>query len=266
MTYALGSADPELERLEQQSAMIDEPTRLLLGLAGIGRGMRVLDLGSGLGHVATALADLVGPSGQVVGIDNDSRMVAEATRRAAGRRHLRFERADVRTWSCGEPFDAVIGRLILFHLPDALEVVRHHLSHLRRGGRFVAIDFDLGGIRTEPPAPLFERYGRLVTDTFRRVGADPMIGARLGMMLVDAGLADSRSIGVSQYLPPGDPRGAAMLAGVVRSLAPRMIDARLAAADDIGIETLQRRLENDLDAARAVVLPPTLVGAWGVLQ
>ena len=37
--------------------------------AGIAPGMRVLDVGSGAGDVALLLADLVGPGGEVVGVD-----------------------------------------------------------------------------------------------------------------------------------------------------------------------------------------------------
>ena len=61
---------------------------------------------------------LVGPAGQVVGIDNDDRLLAAASARAEGRTRVRFAKGDVRTWLSDEPFDAVVGRLILFHLPD----------------------------------------------------------------------------------------------------------------------------------------------------
>jgi ubiquinone/menaquinone biosynthesis C-methylase UbiE len=262
-TYVLGSDDPEIKRLDQQADWLTQPTHWLLRLAGIEPGMRVLDLGTGLGHVAFALADLVGPAGQVVGIDSAPRMLAVAAARAQGRSELHFAEADVRTWSCDEPFDAVVGRLILFHLPDAVAVVRHHLAHVRPGGRFIALDYDIGACRTEPPVPLFEPYLRHVVAAFRSAHADPMVGTRLALMLRDAGLVDTQTIGTQGYIAPDDPRGAAMLAGVVRSLAPQMIAAGIATAADLGVETLQQRLAAQLLAARAVLMPPALVGAWG---
>ena len=50
----------ELERLDAQARSIAAPTELLLRAAGIEPGMSVLDLGTGLGHVACAVAALVG--------------------------------------------------------------------------------------------------------------------------------------------------------------------------------------------------------------
>lgn len=261
MTYVLGSDIAEIERLDLQAKWLEPATRLLLGQAGIAPGMRVLDLGTGLGHVALAAADLVGATGQVVGIDTDRRLLEHAGSRAAGR-PLRFVEGDVRTWSDDTAFDVVVGRLILFHMPDPVAVVRHHLAHLRPGGRFVAIDYDIGACRSEPPTPLVDLTVQRMVAAFRSAGAHPTIGTRLALLLAEAGLDHAQSIGVQGYLGPDDPRGPAMLAGVVRSLLPRMIEARIARAEEIGIDSLAQRVGEELRTARAVVVPPTLVGAW----
>src|SRR5689334_14659822 len=97
-TYVLGNDPDELQRLDRQAARIEQPTRLLLQAAGIRRGMRVLDLGTGLGHVARIAAELVGPGGAVVGVDESADALAVARARAdtAGVRHLSFVEGDVR--------------------------------------------------------------------------------------------------------------------------------------------------------------------------
>ena len=133
-SYVLGSSDQEIERLDRQSASIEAATRLLLRAAGIAPGMRVLDLGTGLGHVAMMVADLVGPHGSVVAIDSDARLLEVAASRASARPHLRFLEGDVRSWRDAEPFDAVVGRLILFHLADPVSVLRHHAASLSPAG------------------------------------------------------------------------------------------------------------------------------------
>src|SRR4051812_8969977 len=149
--YLLGSDDAEVARLDLQAGAIAPPTGLLLQAAGIGPGMRVLDLGTGLGHVAFALADLVGPGGTVVGVDQSATLleIAESRRRAAALEHVRFEEGDARTFRADAPFDAVVMRLLLFHLPDAVDVLRHHMHAVRPGGLVLAIDYDMGSARAE---------------------------------------------------------------------------------------------------------------------
>ena len=115
--YVLGSEPPELVRLDRQAAWLEPATRLLLRQAGIAPGMRVLDLGTGLGHVARLAGELVGHQGAVVGIDRSGPALAAARQRteAAGASHVSFIESDVSTWRSTEPFDAIVGRLLLFH-------------------------------------------------------------------------------------------------------------------------------------------------------
>ena len=54
--------------------------------------MRVLDIGCGMGTDAFELATLVGPSGMVTGVDFSESLIAEALRRAAGRKDRKSTR------------------------------------------------------------------------------------------------------------------------------------------------------------------------------
>jgi hypothetical protein len=58
--YILGHSDREIRRLMHQAAILRPITERLLRGAGIGRGMRVLDLGCGAGDVSMLAAKLVG--------------------------------------------------------------------------------------------------------------------------------------------------------------------------------------------------------------
>ena len=262
--YVLGSDEAEIARLDAQAAIVAPATSLLLGAAGLGEGMRVLDLGTGLGHVALAVAQLVG-TGSVVAIDQAEPLLAVAERRRAeaGADRVRFVRGDARTFRDDQPFDAIVTRLLLFHLPDAREVVRHHLGALRPGGVLLAIDFDVGAARADPPVELVTTALGWVEAAFRSAGANPRIGAHLASLLRDAGVQDVASFGVQAYLGPEDGRGPAVLAGVVRSLAGQILATGIAAEAELGLATLQDRIAQDVAAASAVVLPPTVAGAWG---
>ena len=113
--YVLGYTDSEQERLIRQAAIIGPTpsvcsTRQVSDLASV-----FLDLGSGMGDVAMLLARIVGPSGAVVGVERDANSIADAQARvaAADFRNVKFLNTDVNNIVADQPFDAVVGRLIL---------------------------------------------------------------------------------------------------------------------------------------------------------
>jgi SAM-dependent methyltransferase len=265
--YVLGHDPLELARLDRQAAIIERPTRMLLQAAGMAAGWRVLDVGTGLGHVARIAGEIVGPTGAVIGIDPSVEALAVARERsqAAGVRHVSFEEGDVSTWSTGQPFDAIVGRLLLFHLGDPVAAVRQLTRNLRNGGQFIAVDFDLGGARSEPRVGLAADVLGWIEQAFAVAGASPRIGARLGMILREAGLEQVATFGVQAYLSPQDRASAALIASVARTLAPVIVERGIATAEQLGIDTLEDRLAAEFQRADAVMLPPTVVGAWGAV-
>ena len=262
-TYSLGSDDAELNRLEQQSARIAEPTRLLLREAGIGPGMRVLDLGTGIGDSAVILAELVGPSGSVVGLDNDPRMVETARERCAGLAQVSFVVGDVTGTPPDGSYDAVVSRLLVLHLADPVAALRPYVDSVRPGGLMVTIDYDTRAAGAEPAVPLVSRMFDLVAATLRSAGADPTIGSRLQAIHADLGLSDIGALAITQYLPPDSPVGPGLLRGVVGSLAPRMIDLGLVTEAELDLPTLASRLAAGLQESGSFFVPPTLAASWG---
>ena len=81
--YVLGQSAHEYERLMLQSKILRPYTDKYFRTAGIAPGMRVLDLGSGMGDVALLAGEIVGPGGKVLGLDRDAEALERATQRAA---------------------------------------------------------------------------------------------------------------------------------------------------------------------------------------
>src|SRR5262245_17165364 len=81
-SYAMGYTSDEFKRLEMQASYLKQLTADFLRRAGLAPGMRVLDIGCGIGDVSLLAADLVGPSGAVLGVDRSAESVAIAERRA----------------------------------------------------------------------------------------------------------------------------------------------------------------------------------------
>src|SRR5919199_409878 len=77
-SYIVGRTEHETQRLHRQGQLYGPLTRRLFMVAGIGPGMRVLDVGSGAGDVSLLLADLVGAAGTVVGIDTNATILEVA--------------------------------------------------------------------------------------------------------------------------------------------------------------------------------------------
>ncbi|GIG59320.1 hypothetical protein Lfu02_36920 [Longispora fulva] len=260
-SYALGHADEELARLEHQAAMLAPATGLILRQAGIAPGMRVLDLGTGTGDVARLVADLVGPTGAVVGLDRSPDALVAAERLSADVPNISFVEGDVAMWRDGE-FDAVVGRLVLVHTTDPTAVLRHHAGALRPGGVAVAMEFDMTGARTVPPTPVAAQARDWICGAIERAGMDPGLGARLGAVFGGAGLGEPTMVGVQGYHPAGDVNGPLVLAGVLRAMLPLVVATGTATAEQVDVGTVRERVERELAEAGAVFVPPTLVGAW----
>ena len=110
-------------------------------------GATVLDVTSGEGIPAFYVAEQVGRTGQVLGIDSSSDQIARA--RAIQGTHLpwlRFERRDVRALGTNVPtFDRITGNLsVMFFRPDRFNTVRGLVEHLNPGGQLVLTFPSLG--------------------------------------------------------------------------------------------------------------------------
>ena len=113
----------------------------LIALAHVAPGQRVLDIATGTGDPALAVAQVVGPTGSVVGIDQAPQMLTAARERAAaaGLSNVTFIEGNAQTLDLPpQSFDAVVSRWgLMFFLPlvPALEGFRRVL---RPGGYLAA--------------------------------------------------------------------------------------------------------------------------------
>src|SRR5206468_1098085 len=84
--YVLATGEAADYRLRTLHNVYGPGTRRLLLNAGVEPGMRVADLGCGVGMVTALLAELVGPHGHVVGIDASGAQLGQARERLKGSR------------------------------------------------------------------------------------------------------------------------------------------------------------------------------------
>jgi ubiquinone/menaquinone biosynthesis C-methylase UbiE len=263
LEYALGYSDAELQRLIKQSAFYAEFTDDVLRRSGLVPGMRVLDIGCGVGDVSLLAARLVGPTGHVTGVDQSPKSITLAQRRleTEGVTNVRFIVGDLADLTLSESFDALIGRFVLMFLPDPSAAINKLARHVRAGGVIAFQEMDIGAGCAVPATPLWQRCGELISTTFQRAGVDIQMGPKLHAVFRRAGLPAPR-MNLHARIGDGDSPNSEYIAGVVSTLLPLMERHGVATAAEVGIETLATRLREELIDREGVSILPSIIGAW----
>jgi ubiquinone/menaquinone biosynthesis C-methylase UbiE len=261
--YALGSTEAEHERLTRQATLLAPCTERFFREAGITSGQRVLDIGSGVGDVAILIARLVGPSGEVVGVERDPHAVARARDRVvdAGLTQVSFVERDVSDVDSVRPFDAVVGRFILQFLPDPVAVLARLRQLLRPGGviAFQEVSYT-PFLALSARLPLWSAVASLVHETIGRCGANTEIGLALHEMFQEARFSTPTMR--MEILLGSDPGFTRWIYDLLCSLRPQ-VQQHSEALESLGdFNSLPHRLQAEVTAAHTVVPFVGLVGAW----
>jgi ubiquinone/menaquinone biosynthesis C-methylase UbiE len=160
--------------------------------AGITPGMRILDVGCGNGAATAALAELVGETGEVVGLDFSVERIAQA-KDQYGSRHITFVHHNIlEPYNDDCPFDAIWSRFFLeYFRVEQRQVVQNSLAALKRGGIACLVDLDNNSLG-------HYGYNDRLEQTFSEVmcllqqnhNFDPYAGRRLYQHLFDLGFND----------------------------------------------------------------------------
>lgn len=263
--YVLGHSAQELERLNAQARLVDPITRRFFQEAGVGAGMRVLDVGSGAGDVAFLVSELVGKTGEVVGVDRSAEAVSAATARAAigtwG--NVSFLAGDPTAMVFERPFDAVVGRYVLQFQTDPATMLGKLAGHVRSGGLVVFHELDWSGARSFPPASIFDAARNWMSETIRLSGAEIHMGAKLHSTFIKAGLS-APTMRLEALIGVGEHASAPLQ--VMAALAPTLLPAaeRLGVAKATGVdpETLLERMTEEVHRSDALIVGNYQIGAW----
>ena len=102
----------------------------------------------------------------------------------------------------GAPFDLVYARLLLYHLPERVAVLRRLWDAVSPGGHLLVQDYDLRSVGTLPSLESVDELGRVVIDAFAAAGCDVHVGARLPELFARAGIGAPDGTDVSGRLEP----------------------------------------------------------------
>ncbi len=264
MNYVLGHELEELDRLVRQSRLFNPLTRETLENAGLRSGMRVLDIGCGVGDVSFLASDLVGESGSVFGIDRSPEAVRMARRRALeqDRRNVHFDVAEADDVAPPHQFDAAIGRFVLMYQSDPVATLRRVAGYVRPGGIIALHELDLArGFDSMPECALWDQTALWVREVMRKSGVQLRAGLCLPAWYRSAGLTFG-GIRIDSLATQGpDSDAYYILAATAQSLSPAAEALGMAGEREDALE-LAERIREEVLSQRAIVTTPQVVGAW----
>ncbi|MGI9625935.1 MAG: class I SAM-dependent methyltransferase [Longimicrobiales bacterium] len=268
VSYVLGHTDRELDRLDLQGLIYREITEQTFAEAGLGEGMRVLDIGCGSGDVSRSAARLVGPSGSVLGVDRDADTVSRTTARAEadGVTNLEFRVADLGDDLEAGTFDALVGRFILMHQEDPAAVLRQCASVVRPGGIVAMVESHMTtlmeGPHSMPFSPYFDKLVQWKGAVVAGAGADLESGLRLGETYVAAGLP--RPMMQLRGRVEGGPESPVYryMADSCRSMLPAATEHGVTGLDEAEIDQIEDRLRQEAEATEGSYVVWPVVTAW----
>lgn len=123
-------------------------------------GMAVLDVGCGTGAITKGIAEAVGETGAVVGLDRDEGLLALAREQHGGIGNLTFESGDATTMDHVGRFDIVTAARTLQWISDPERAVNAMVRATKPGGLVVVLDYNhrFNRWNPEPPREFAEFY------------------------------------------------------------------------------------------------------------
>jgi ubiquinone/menaquinone biosynthesis C-methylase UbiE len=264
--YVMGHSPIEYERLEIQARVMEPLTDSMFRHAGLAPGMRVLDIGCGVGDVSFLARRFVGESGEVIGVDSDPGCVEVAKRRAAqrGLTNVRFEIVDFRQFTSQHPFDAVVGRLILMYQGDRIAAIQHCLSLLKPDGLLALQDvlLESSATRSFPEIPLFHAYTHFCAEALRRGGAHVRNGIDLPRLFEQAGLAVAGTEWGQISAEKRDDLFFRYLDKFIQPFMPKIVEFGIATESEMQADTIAQRIRDQVAAKDALLVWYPIVATW----
>ena len=252
--------------MEDKRRTLDKiSTQRLLLEAGIKPGMSVLDVGCGRGDVSLLLSQIVGESGQVLGIDKDENALLNAKEQmiSQGLTNVDFLHMDLGDLELKSlSFDAVVGRRVLMYQEDVIKVVRQLLQYLKKYGIMFFREVDMTVFPSSDAAlPLHLEVYDWIRKTLEFEGADISMGKKLASIFSQEGLVngDLRSESITIDLPFSN---TSTLGSIIKVLAPRIANAKLITEKEMEVDTIEERLYKERSAKNATFIGETTFTCW----
>jgi len=252
-------------RLLLQAALYDPLTSRFLLNTGLHEGMRVLDIGSGLGSVSLLVSEIVGPQGEVIAVECSPAMIDFATRRVrnAGRTNIQFVLGEAESLQLDGPFDAVVGRFVLRELDNRAGTLEK-LARLLRPGGIVAFQEKVltVPITAVPPMPAVEKARSWMDQARGRARVELEMGAKLPQIFAAAGLPAPNLRFEAPIGNGNDWVGYDYLVEMLRGMLPAIQLYGIANERELKLDTLAGEMRSEATKTGSVIMLTPCIGAW----
>lgn len=258
--YSLATGEAAVRRLSALHRIYSPVGRRVLLQAGLKPGMAVADFGCGVGATTHMLAEMVGPSGSVTGIDVSGAQLEQGRNlcRASQIGNAIFvEASATETGLPRDSFDLVYCRFLLLHLVDPAACLREMRAVLKPGGVLVVEDGDLTSAGSSPASSL-----HAFADLFGRLGPTRGLNYSLSNDLYHMVMAAAFPDPEIEIHQPAFARGEErfLLKWSVEEAALACVAAGLVTVD--GVKTILENMDRDTRNPNILVLMPRMSLVW----
>jgi ubiquinone/menaquinone biosynthesis C-methylase UbiE len=258
--YSLATGEAAVRRLTALHRIYSPAGRRVLLRAGLKPGMSVADFGCGVGATTRMLAEIVGPSGHVTGIDLSASQLEQGRIlcKQAGITNASFvEGSATATGLPRNSLDLVYCRFLLLHLIDPAAGLREMFALLKPGGVLVVEDGDLTTAGSLPASSL-----GWFADLFGRLGPvrslDYSLATRLFHLVKDAGGSEVEIEIHQPAVTRGEERF--LLKWSVEEAGPAFVEAGLVTRAEL--DGILADMDRDTQNLEILVLAPRMFLVW----
>ena len=209
------------------------------------------------------MAERVGPTGKVVGLDMDGNLGREALSALLGMGHHQcsFVEGDMQSLeqTANDRFDFAYAGLVAEHMDDPIHGLRQMYRWVKPGGHLVIQDHYHFSVDADPPSDMVSELKSTFAAVWEKAGRQPKTGLRLPGYFIKAGIGAPDGTDVAGDLLPMR-HSAAMGAAVYHSLLP--LDLKFGITTEERSQRFFEQASKSQNDDESYVLWPLIVSVW----
>jgi len=232
--YVFASTEQQAEfaRLKLLEDAFDDQTKQIIQSSGIASGWKCLELGPGAGSILAWLGDLVGSSGQVVGVDKNIAFIEQIS--APQITKVSSDILDIQLEN--NTFDLIHARYVLIHIFESINVIKKLIKLLKPGGLLVIEEPDFTAAQvinnSLPNEQAQQRVNAAISQMFIDINLEPAFGLKLPLLLQQNNMHIERVLD-NRHLCCGNSKVAKVMGSSAVTLQNNYVQTQKASIPDV---------------------------------